>query len=253
MDMRHRSTPGDRPTVREPIPQGQTGGRPARPATRVSLWMNSCRCRRALVTFGLSESFPARIGRPPATSVRPVTLPRKPPLTCEDLRWWPRLAGCLAALSTGPSPGSQSVEKAVDRHRRQPGTTRAPTNEGNPVENNSEPAGPPASPDELAEAWHRILDEPPAQPAGLAAHQRAGHPAREHRHRRGPQRLHPRPGRGPAARPARGRPQRRLRPGDPDRGHRQPGARRPQPRTAYDENLDQPTSPQDSLSTMGPC
>jgi hypothetical protein len=51
VDMRHRSTPGDRATVRAGNPQGQTRSTP--PAS--CLWMTSCRWPPNLVTFAGTE------------------------------------------------------------------------------------------------------------------------------------------------------------------------------------------------------
>jgi hypothetical protein len=58
VDMRHRSTPGDRPTVRVGVPQGQTSATPRpEPAGRVfhmvreSLWMTGCRGPGTRVRF----------------------------------------------------------------------------------------------------------------------------------------------------------------------------------------------------------
>ena len=59
VDMRHRSTPGDRPTVRAALRQGQTTATSPRPG----LWMTPCRERPGLVTFGLPR-FPATFGPP---------------------------------------------------------------------------------------------------------------------------------------------------------------------------------------------
>src|SRR6266508_3484882 len=69
-----------------------------------------------------------------------------------------------------------------------------------------------------------------AEPAALARQLQAGHAAREHRHRRGPRRLHPRPARDAAATRPGAHPHRVVRPGHPDRRHgrllARPGHRR---------------------------
>jgi len=74
VDMRHRSTPGDRATVRAGIPQGQTdvgqGG--------TSLWMTGCRRPPPVVTFAAAE-VPRRPSYPPesAAPVTPATFAEK--------------------------------------------------------------------------------------------------------------------------------------------------------------------------------
>ena len=79
---------------------------------------------------------------------------------------------------------------------------------------------------------------PPAQPACLAATERPGDAAREHRDHRRAQRLHPQPARGPAAQPHRGRADRGLRSRDPDARDGQPGARGAEPQPQIDESTD---------------
>ena len=67
----------------------------------------------------------------------------------------------VCGQSCGPAPAD-------------PDAPAQPTNEGTRGRTTPDAPGRPASPDELAEAWHRYPRGAPAQPTGLAAHQRAG-------------------------------------------------------------------------------
>ncbi len=120
------------------------------------------------------------------------------------------------------------------------------------MENNSDPAAPPASPDELAEAWHRILEElQPNQRAWLRTsepvtlHESTAIVAVPNDFTRGQVEGRLRGQLEDALSDAFGREIRIAVTVNPALDDHSPG-------TAYDENLDQPTSPQDSLSTMGP-
>jgi hypothetical protein len=110
VDMRHRSTPGDRATVRVGVPQGQT--RPAAPAA--SLWMTACRAPGPLVTFA-EPRFPAALV--PA-SIAGVCDGRHmvvhTPLTCRNSVRHGSQDGLGPDFSTTERSGSQPVDKVVE-------------------------------------------------------------------------------------------------------------------------------------------
>ena len=214
VDMRHPSTrSGDRGRCvhrAEATGQRYAGGedrvKPAMMTCRPGLWMTPCRACRRLVRL---RAIPVRTGSARITPPPPVVR-----------RLTPSIRRRLTV-------GSQSVENSVE-HRAIAHRGRV----GGPVRRGGSRGRPG---DRSRNGLARDRPRPPAQPARLAARQRAGDPAREHGDHRRPQRLHPQPARGPAAGTARGLAERRPRSRDPAGGHRQPrpggpGRSRPAPR-----------------------
>ena len=225
MDMRHRSTPGDRATVRAGNPQGQTHAGPA----WLCLWMTGCpRPRQPCYVPQHRGSPPPSIQRRISRSCDARHIGTNRPLTCENSTStgsWTCLGPALSTtVDVGFTTCGQSCghSDATSRQRPYRPKLRPGSSAGDQHQGSGSGGAAHLGPRRRLAGRGR---RPPAQPAGLAQRQRAGDPAREHRHRRGAQRLHPQPARGPAARPARGRAQPPLRPRDPDRGHREPRAR----------------------------
>ena len=219
--MRHRSTTaGDRPTVRGASSTGSNRAAVLHRGTmthrRVCLWITACRARLAGLAFGLAE-IPRRPAHPdlgsavPASTIDTGFRCRHRPLTWADVstpgcaaglrvRWrHPRLGrapftacgqtcGASRVTSRGADGRTGHRVDAADR-----ASQRAGTNPETHQRDGPEP--------DLDQAWRRVVDDLPAQPAGLAGRQRPGHPAREHRDHRGRRRVHPQPARGPAAHP----------------------------------------------------
>ena len=225
--------------------------------------MTPCRDRAAACYVRAAPEVPhhptASACRPSARVTSAHTSPGKAPLTCENIRFragsrcvsgrlFPQRSGAVHNLwtnlwttATVRSRCDHATQADAEPDRPAPGTAATTRTTTGRAERDTRGQ---TDRSDLGTAWQRRGRGPPAQPARLAAGQRAGDPAREHRDHRGARRVHPQPARGPAARPARGR----ARPWRFGREIRiavtvNPAARRPAPHRPTDApDLDEPAS-----------
>ena len=172
---------GDRPTVREPLPQGQTAP-PTRAAPcgqRPDLWMTSCRCPRRGVRFGPTR-FPA-VPHHPGYAARSVDSwsrhsPPTTALTCGDVLWTGPRTGLRAWGPTVRRTPSQAVEKYVEFRARQ--RRRVAAGAGVEDQPDDQPRQPtvtdePATPTSSRPWWSVVGELQPNQRAWLEASARS--------------------------------------------------------------------------------